>query len=73
MNLGSRVRFKAHGETGLVHTLVTREGDDCAVQDPRGRILFHVPIELLEAAQDDTPIVLAVPGKAWRGVDELEV
>lgn len=67
MNPGARVRFKAHGETGLVCTVVTRdENDHVTLQDPRGRLLMHTPIELLEFVDAGTD------PKAWRGVDELE-
>jgi hypothetical protein len=61
---GSRVRFIAHGETGLPYTVVTIEGDDCDLLDMRGRRLARVPIELL---------VLAPAEKlgAIRAVDEL--
>lgn len=67
MNVGARVRFKAHGETGMVCTVITRDDNDVTLQDPRGRLLHRTPIELLEFADP--------PGgdKAWREVDELEV
>ena len=65
MNVGARVRFKAHGETGLPYVVIERTGDDVTLKDPRGRILPRTPIELLESAE---------PGgdKPWREVDELE-
>lgn len=50
MNQGDQVRFKAHGETGLLHKLLERSGDECTVQDGRGRVLQNVPIELLAIA-----------------------
>lgn len=62
---GSRVRFVAHGETGLIHTVVTREGDDCDLCDPRGRILPRVPLELLVLAPVEPKL------SAIRAVDEL--
>jgi hypothetical protein len=62
---GSKVKFIAHGETGLPYTVITREGDDCTLCDCRGRMLERVPFELLAL----------VPGEpkpaAIRGVDEL--
>lgn len=66
MNPGARVRFKAHGETGSVFTLVTRDGDDVSLCYPNGRLLTQVPIELLEFVEP--------PGvdKPWREVDEIE-
>lgn len=66
MNVGSKVRFKAHGETGLVCTVVTRDGDDVTLQDSRGRLLQRTPIELLVLAPAEPT------EKAWREVDELE-
>ncbi len=62
---GSKVTFIAHGDTGLPYTVVTREGDDCCLCDYRGRMLEHVPTELLvlaPAAPQPSPI---------RAVDEL--
>ena len=47
MGAGSKVKFIAHGETGLPYTVVTRDGDDCCLCDARGRLLEHVPFELL--------------------------
>src|SRR6187549_662413 len=44
---GDRVRFRAHGDTGLVMTVVTRDGDDIGLCFPNGRLLTGVPIELL--------------------------
>jgi hypothetical protein len=61
---GSKVRFKAHGETGLLHTVVTREGDDCQLHDERNRALMSVPVELLVEAGE--------PTRLWREPDELE-
>jgi hypothetical protein len=46
---GSRVTFTRH-INGLVHTVVTRDGDDCSIQDPRGRVLRNVPVEDLQLA-----------------------
>lgn len=68
VNVGARVRFKAHGETGLVCTVVTRDGDDVTLQDPRGRLLHSTPIELLVFAEESEPS----GSRAWRGVDEME-
>lgn len=50
MIAGDRVRFKAHGPTGLAHEVVSRAGNDVTLRCPRGRILRNVPVELLEAA-----------------------
>ena len=65
MNVGARVRFRAHGETGLAYVVIERTGDDVTLKDPRGRLLTRTPVELLEFAE---------PGcaKPWREVDELE-
>jgi len=52
MNQGDQVRFRAHGETGLPHKLLERSGDECTVQDERGRVLRNVPMELLERADE---------------------
>ena len=68
MNVGARVRFKAHGETGLICTVVTRDGDDVTLQDPRGRLLHRTPIELLDFEEPQE----ATGSRAWRGVDEME-
>jgi hypothetical protein len=68
MNVGARVRFKAHGETGLICTVVTRDGDDVTLQDPRGRLLHSTPIELLVFAEASE----STSSRAWRGVDEME-
>ena len=65
MNVGARVRFRTHGETGLPYVVIERIGDDLTLKDPRGRILSHTPIELLESAEPGG-------GKPWREVDELE-
>ena len=65
MNVGARVRFRAHGETGLAYVVIERTGDDVTLKDPRGRILPRTPIELLESEEPGG-------GKPWREVDELE-
>lgn len=67
MNPGARVRFKAHGETGLVCTVVTRDGDDVTLQDPRGRLLHRTPIELLALVPVETDDT-----RAFRKVDEFQ-
>jgi hypothetical protein len=73
MNPGDSVRFKAHGETGLTMRIITRDGDDVTLQDPRGRLLTRTPIELLAlVSADDEPTVRTEPAKCWREVDELE-
>jgi hypothetical protein len=74
MTPGSRVRFKAHGETGLPHVIITRDGDDCSIQDERGRVLRNVPAELLAPVADpDATIKIApVTDGLWREVDEQE-
>lgn len=66
MNIGARVRFKAHGETGVTMLVITRDGDDVTLQDPRGRLLMRTPIELLDFVD------AGADPKAWREVDELE-
>ena len=63
---GSQVRFIAHGETGLIHTVAEMVGDDADLTDPRGRCLARVPIELLE------PVTAVQPMSAIRAVDELQ-
>lgn len=73
MNPGDTVRFRAHGETGLLHKVITREGDDCSVQDERGRVLRNVPVELLEAVTTEDTVRINPAERAWREVDELEV
>jgi hypothetical protein len=65
LNIGAKVRFKAHGETGLPMLVITRDGDDVTLQDPRGRLLMRTPIELLEFVEPDGD-------KPWREVDSLE-
>lgn len=74
MNPGDTVRFRAHGETGLLHKVITREGDDCSVQDERGRVLRNVPVELLEAVpvEEQNTVRINPAERAWREVDELE-
>lgn len=46
---GSKVTFTRH-INGLEFTVVTRDGDDCSIQDVRGRVLRNVPIEDLQLA-----------------------
>ena len=62
---GSKVKFIAHGETGLPYTVVTREGDDCCLCDARGRLLKRVPFELLVLVPSEPKLT------AIRGVDEM--
>ncbi len=72
MNPGARVRFKAHGETGLVCTVITRDGDDVTLQDSRGRLLHRTPIELLVLVPPDEDDTVRVNTKAFREVDGLQ-
>lgn len=62
MKIGDPVRFKSHGETGMVHRVVVVRGDDVDLHSEHGRVLLNVPVELL----------VSVDPKAWREVDELE-
>ncbi len=52
MNQGAHVRFKSHGETGLLYELLEIEIGECKLRDHRGRVLRHVPVELLERADE---------------------
>ncbi len=52
MNQGAHVRFKSHGETGLLYELLEIDAGDCKLRDRRGRVLRHVPVELLERADE---------------------
>lgn len=74
MTPGSKVRFKAHGETGLIHVMVTRDGDECAIQDERGRVLRNVPAELLAPVTDPeaTVRIAPVPHGLWADHDDAE-
>lgn len=71
MNPGAHVRFKAHGDTGLICTVVTRdENDHVTLQDPRGRLLHHTPIELLVLVSADEEPTVRV--NAYREVDGFQ-
>jgi hypothetical protein len=52
VNQGDQVRFKAHGETGLLYELLEIVAGDCELRDRRGRVLRNVPVELLERADE---------------------
>ncbi len=65
---GSKVTFTRH-INGLEFVVITRDGDDCSVQDPRGRVLRNVPVEDLQLAGDQEVTERINMAPAWREAD----